>query len=60
MGEWTWRTSSHSGATNGNCVEIALPGERHATVRDSKNPSQGRVDLTTPAWQGLLRALDER
>lgn len=59
MGEWTWRTSSHSGATNGNCVEIAHPGERHAAVRDSKNPPQGRVELAAPAWQNLLRALRE-
>lgn len=35
-----WRRSSHSGGNGGQCVELALIGER-AAVRDSKNVEGG-------------------
>lgn len=57
MGERTWHKSSYSGATNGNCVEVARPGERRAAVRDSKSVPQGAVELTGLAWHALLGAV---
>lgn len=57
MGELIWRKSSRSGATNGDCVEVARPGETRTAVRDSKNPPQGHVDVTGSAWQALLGTL---
>lgn len=57
MGELTWRKSSRSGATNGDCVEVAWPGECHTAVRDSKSPPQGHVDVPGSAWRALLGTL---
>jgi hypothetical protein len=43
----SWRKSSHSNASTGDCVELAhLPGE--VAVRDSKDPS-GPVLTFTPS-----------
>jgi hypothetical protein len=33
-----WRKSSHSGANEGECVEIAATPDRLVMARDSKNP----------------------
>lgn len=57
MGELIWRKSSRSGATNGDCVEVAWPGRTHAAVRDSKNPPQGHVDVSESGWRALLGTL---
>lgn len=57
MGELSWRKSSRSGATNGDCVEVARPGVVDAAVRDSKNRPQGHVEVSGPAWQALLGTL---
>jgi hypothetical protein len=43
-----WRKSSYSGdggTGGGNCVEVAVFGERFA-ARDSKNPDAGAVTVT--------------
>ena len=44
----TWRKSTRSGSTGGNCVEVAagLPGV--VAVRDSKDPA-GEILLVSPA-----------
>ena len=49
----TWRTSSRS-ATQGDCVEIAQTSTVTG-IRDSKNPTRGRLILTTAQWTSFLR-----
>ncbi len=48
----TWRTSSRS-ATHGQCVEIAQ-APTVTGIRDSKNPTGGRLILTPPQWTSFL------
>lgn len=48
----TWRTSSRS-ATKGDCVEIAQ-APTVTGIRDSKNPTGGRLILTTAQWASFL------
>ncbi|MBL7499246.1 DUF397 domain-containing protein [Frankia sp. CNm7] len=50
----TWRKSSYSGGTGGNCVEVAPLPDGGRAVRDSKNPA-GPVLYFTPAeWSAFL------
>ena len=41
----TWRKSSYSGGTGGDCVELAW-GERGLLARDSKAPLSGTLSIT--------------
>ncbi|WP_173095436.1 DUF397 domain-containing protein [Actinomadura verrucosospora] len=51
-----WRKSSHSGANEGNCVEIGdLDGR--VGVRDSKNPAAGHLTLTRRDFADILAHL---
>jgi Domain of unknown function (DUF397) len=55
----TWRRSSYSTGSGGNCVEVAasLPGP--VAVRDSKDPA-GPVLFFTPAgWSAFLGAVKD-
>lgn len=51
--EPTWRKSSYSNATNGDCVEMAIDSAA-VDVRDSKSPENGALDIGRPQWQSLL------
>jgi hypothetical protein len=53
----TWRKSSHSGATDGNCVEVAALPARGRAVRDSKDPNGPVLSLSADQWAGLIKAL---
>ncbi|HEU5025831.1 MAG TPA: DUF397 domain-containing protein [Spirillospora sp.] len=51
-----WRKSTHSGADEGNCVEVAdLDGQ--VGVRDSKAPAAGHLTLTRQDFAALLAQL---
>jgi hypothetical protein len=50
-----WRKSSYSGA-NGECVEAA-PDNSATAVRDSKDPSVGRLTIEAAAWAALTDIL---
>ena len=55
----TWRKSSYSNGTGGNCVEVAdLPGGR--AVRDSKHPEGPVLVLTRDAWRAFLQGIESR
>ncbi len=49
-----WRTSTRSGDTGGNCVEVAdnLPGV--VLVRDSKDRSGPSLAFAPTAWRSFL------
>lgn len=50
----SWRKSSYSGPTGGNCVEVAhLPGSRVA-VRDSWHPAGPALVFTAQEWDAFL------
>ncbi|GAA4819933.1 DUF397 domain-containing protein [Streptomyces ziwulingensis] len=52
-----WRTSSYSGAGDGNsCVEIA-DTPTHVAVRDSKNPAYATLAFPATAFAPFLSAL---
>ncbi|MFG1810326.1 DUF397 domain-containing protein [Streptomyces sp. NPDC049040] len=54
-----WRKSSHSGASNGDCVEVAdgVPG--FAPVRDSKDPQGPALVFPAAAWTHFLTAVKD-
>jgi hypothetical protein len=55
--EAKWRKSTHSGGSEGNCVEIAtnLPGI--VALRDSKNPTGPALIFTADDWRIFLSRL---
>ncbi|ACU35576.1 DUF397 domain-containing protein [Actinosynnema mirum] len=50
----TWRKSTRSNASSGNCVEVR--GDL-AAVRDSKNPGGPQLAVEPGALAALLRAV---
>ncbi|TDD32102.1 DUF397 domain-containing protein [Actinomadura sp. KC06] len=51
-----WHKSTHSGAHESNCVEIA-DFDDHIAIRDSKSPHTGHIALTRQAFATLLTNL---
>jgi hypothetical protein len=52
----TWRKSSFSNGTGGECVEVAdLPGGR--AVRDSKHPEGPILVFTREGWQAFVQGI---
>lgn len=52
-----WRKSSRSGPSpTGNCVEVAVAGDA-VLVRDSKNPEDGHLRFSAPAWSTFVSTL---
>ena len=49
-----WIKSSYSTSSGPDCVEVAVPDERHVLVRDSKNPHGPRLALAPTAWATFL------
>jgi hypothetical protein len=54
-----WRKSTHSGAHEGDCVEIAMLND-HIGIRDSKSPGTGHLVLTRQSFATLLSHLAGR
>jgi hypothetical protein len=50
----TWRKSSYSGASGGNCVEVAQFADPAIAVRDSKDPEGPRLVLTSDKWHAFV------
>ncbi|GAB3213595.1 DUF397 domain-containing protein [Marinactinospora thermotolerans] len=53
----TWRKSSYSNQTGGNCVEVAVTPSGDTALRDSKTPEAGHLTLPTTEWTALLQAV---
>jgi Domain of unknown function (DUF397) len=47
-----WRKSSYSGATDGNCVEVAFTVEV-VGVRDSKNVPGPTLEFSPAQWRAF-------
>lgn len=52
----TWRKSSYSGGTGGDCVELAR-GERGLLARDSKSPNSGMLSFADTSATHFLTAV---
>jgi hypothetical protein len=52
-----WRKSTYSGASNGNCVEVAdgFPGVM--PVRDSKDPHGPALLFAATAWSSFVAGI---
>ncbi|WP_406062279.1 DUF397 domain-containing protein [Micromonospora sp. NBC_00860] len=55
-----WRKSTRSGASGGNCVEVAsnLPGV--VAVRDSKDAAGPALTFAPTAWAAFVAQVSER
>jgi Domain of unknown function (DUF397) len=53
-----WRKSSYSGASGGNCVEVAATTPAIA-VRDSKDPDGGRLAFGVAEWRAFTRRVQD-
>jgi hypothetical protein len=53
----TWRKSTYSNGTGGDCVEIAgMPRGSHA-VRDSKNPDGPKLIFAPCEWRTFIEKI---
>jgi Domain of unknown function (DUF397) len=57
MNDLTWKKSSYSSSTGGNCVEVAALPDGGRAIRDSKNPNGGMLLLTPAQWRELAKSL---
>ncbi|MCT7352777.1 DUF397 domain-containing protein [Streptomyces sp. 15-116A] len=55
----TWRKSSYSGDTGGDCVEVADLAP-HIAVRDSKHPAAGVFTVSPAAFSAFVAAAAEQ
>jgi hypothetical protein len=53
LSQAAWRTSSHSGTTGGNCIEVAFAADAVA-VRDSMNPAGPVLAFDAGTWASFL------
>jgi hypothetical protein len=51
----TWRKSSYSGSTGGQCVEVT--SDAVVMVRDTTNRNGGTLAFTAEAWSIFMGAL---
>ncbi|MFH9422530.1 DUF397 domain-containing protein [Streptomyces sp. NPDC017529] len=53
----TWRKSSYSGASEGNCLEVADGATGIVLVRDSKNPDGPVLVFSDAAFASFVGAV---
>ncbi|MCP2341223.1 DUF397 domain-containing protein [Actinomadura rupiterrae] len=57
----TWRKSSYSAQSQGNCIEVApLVTRAMLLTRDSKDPDGPVLTLNRSQWASLLAAVRDR
>jgi Domain of unknown function (DUF397) len=54
----TWRKSTYSNGTGGNCVEIAAMPDGGRALRDSKNPDGPQLIFTPDEWRAFTKGLN--
>lgn len=55
----TWRKSSFSEGSEGNCVEVAFEPAGVA-LRDSKNPTGPMLTVDLVAWQAFTASVSDQ
>ncbi|MGW3934572.1 DUF397 domain-containing protein [Streptomyces phaeochromogenes] len=55
----SWRKSSYSGGSGGNCLEVAPSHPTHVPVRDSKNPLGPKLKFRAEAWSAFVENLKQ-
>ncbi|MEU6242962.1 DUF397 domain-containing protein [Streptomyces sp. NPDC047024] len=53
----TWRKSTYSGGSGGDCVEVADTHPTHIPVRDSKAPLGPKLVFQAAAWSAFVEDL---
>ncbi|MEU8616427.1 DUF397 domain-containing protein [Streptomyces sp. NPDC048623] len=53
----TWRKSSYSNTSGGDCLEVADNVGGHVPVRDSKRPTGPVLVVTATAWAPFIAAV---
>jgi len=53
----TWRKSSFSSGSGGNCVEVTTLPDGGAAVRHSKNPGGPMIAYTAAEWTAFLEGV---
>ncbi|MBO1337423.1 DUF397 domain-containing protein [Streptomyces sp. VRA16 Mangrove soil] len=53
---WTWRKSSYSGSSGGECLEVAETPTAHIAIRDSKDPGRGYLRVGPVAFTLFVEA----
>ncbi|UED87250.1 DUF397 domain-containing protein [Streptomyces profundus] len=53
-----WRKSSYSGASGGDCVEVARGARGKVPLRDSKRAGGPVVAVSTAAWRAFVGAME--
>ncbi|MFF3613715.1 DUF397 domain-containing protein [Streptomyces sp. NPDC002580] len=56
----TWHKSTYSGASGGDCLEVAEGHPTLVPVRDSKNPEGPRLTFRARAWAAFLEGVKAR
>ncbi|WP_030804622.1 DUF397 domain-containing protein [Streptomyces sp. NRRL F-2799] len=53
----TWRKSTYSGGSGGNCLEVNDTHPTHIPVRDSKAPHGPKLAFRREAWAAFVENL---
>ncbi|MBB5934593.1 DUF397 domain-containing protein [Streptomyces zagrosensis] len=53
----TWRKSSYSGASNGDCIEMGVGVPSAVPVRDSKDPHGPALAFDAAAWSAFVAGI---
>ncbi|MGW1226783.1 DUF397 domain-containing protein [Streptomyces sp. NPDC001515] len=56
----TWRRSSYSNSSGGNCLEVADGHPGLVPVRDSKRPHGPALVVTATAWAPFIESVKAR
>ncbi|CAM5700202.1 hypothetical protein SALBM311S_02533 [Streptomyces alboniger] len=55
----SWRKSSYSGGSGGDCLEVAIGHRTAVPVRDSKAPHGPKLMLRPESWSVFVKAVIE-
>ncbi|WP_405557366.1 DUF397 domain-containing protein [Streptomyces canus] len=55
----SWRKSSYSGGSGGDCLEVSDGHPTRVPVRDSKHPHGPKLTLRPEAWSAFVEAVIE-
>jgi hypothetical protein len=55
--EYVWRKASRSGSSGDNCVEVATNVPGVVAVRDSKDPDEAVLKVSSAEWRGFVAGL---